>query len=668
MREQTPSETQNDDNAESAAAEAGRPGAARTYAELLTEQGLVDEALPWWEKAAVEEGDADAARALAEVHRGRWEFEEAERWYRTAAQRDGGCAFGLASLLEEAGDTAGAEEWYARGAELGSLESLTQGAVLLALRGEWDEAQERLQDAYDRGHHDAGHTLNTIDNITSELYRWECALDDAEAEEDVEAAEEVMGELLDEENEEMFDCSPFMAREAEALCARAVALGSTSALVDQAVFVARDPARRPEARALAERAHELGYSGAAYVLGVWCEERGELREAERWYRAAAESDSGHDAAFANLGLLCERQHRFEEAERWLRRTGADENSDFDPWDSTEELVVRALKDIVEARNAPESPADRELREQLPELRAAAETEGPEEMFAYADALDRLHRLPEAAEWYRRIGTPRALLALGRMLHQRGGAKGAYLIPLYEPAAEEGDASAAYDIGEIHDPAEDRRAAGLWFLKAARLGHGRAAWALAWMAEQRGGDPQFAERWYLRAAESGLARPAYLAGVSMVRHGRHAQAEPCLRSAWDKGVAEASYQLGLAARALGRADEAVEWLRRAVERRADFTPEQDGLDMSRFDARPELIALLAESGRDEEATAVVTDLLEESPYHLVGNRLAVVLARRREDTETVERCLEKIAEWPQARKVGETLEEIQDFLRRVSHPH
>lgn len=70
----------------------------------------MDETLPWWEKAAAEagrpgaartyaEGDAEAAPALAFVHKYRWEFEEAERWYRSAADRDGGCAFELATLL-----------------------------------------------------------------------------------------------------------------------------------------------------------------------------------------------------------------------------------------------------------------------------------------------------------------------------------------------------------------------------------------------------------------------------------------------------------------------------------------------------------------------------------------------------------------------------------------
>ncbi|MBI0383148.1 hypothetical protein JBE27_44570, partial [Streptomyces albiflaviniger] len=47
-----------------AAAAAGKPGAYRAYAELLTGRGRLDEALPWWARAA-DAGDAEASRTLA---------------------------------------------------------------------------------------------------------------------------------------------------------------------------------------------------------------------------------------------------------------------------------------------------------------------------------------------------------------------------------------------------------------------------------------------------------------------------------------------------------------------------------------------------------------------------------------------------------------------------
>ncbi|GDY53650.1 hypothetical protein SVIO_042730 [Streptomyces violaceusniger] len=344
-----------------AAAAAGKPGAYRAYAELLTGWGRLDEALPWWARAA-DAGDADASRTLAICHKDRGEFAEAERWYRTAADRDGGCAFGLARLLQEAGDTAGAERWYAHGAALGSVECKTNGAVLLAARGAWDTALERLAEASAEGDDVAAHSRRAIQNMLRDLDGWRAALARAEAEGDPEEAYEALRELLDPERKAMFERYPRMVAEAEALYAGAAAVGSAKALVDQALFIARDDGRWAEARALVERAHERGYDGAAYVLGVWAEENGELRTAEEWYRTADEADGGHMWACFNLGVLCVRQRRLEEAERWLRATGVDgveagvdgvEEEGRGPFDGGEERIVAALRDIAAIRADPE---------------------------------------------------------------------------------------------------------------------------------------------------------------------------------------------------------------------------------------------------------------------------------------------------------------------------
>ncbi|WNE96580.1 sel1 repeat family protein [Streptomyces luomodiensis] len=544
-----------------AAAQAGKPGAYRAYAELLTERDRLDEALPWWARAA-DAGDADASRTLAICHKDRGEFAEAERWYRTAADRDGGCAFGLARLLQEAGDTAGAETWYAHGAALGSVECKTNGAVLLAARGEWDTALERLAEASAEGDEVATRTRRAIQDMLRDLAGWREALARAQAEGDPEEAYEALRDLLDPDRKAMFERYPRMVAEAEALYAGAAAVGSAKALVDQALFIARDDSRWDEARALVVRAHELGYDGAAYVLGVWAEENGELHTAEEWYRKADEADGGHLWACFNLGVLCLRQRRLDEAERWLRATGVDEENG-DPFDESEGRIVKALGDIAAIRADPERMPPAEWAERLPELRTRAEEGGPDAWCAYADALMRLYRLPEAAEWYRKAGTPRALLGLGRMLHERGGAKGLRMVPYYEPAAAEGDAGAAYDIGRVHDEAGDRRTAQIWFRRAADLGHGRAAWWLGRTSEERGGDPQHAERWYVRAARSGLVPPAFLAGRSMVRRGACAEAEPLLRAACEGDHQEAPYWLAQALRGLGRTEEAERWLRVAA---------------------------------------------------------------------------------------------------------
>ena len=546
-----------------AAAASGEPGAYRSYAELLTGRGQLDEALPWWARAA-DAGDADASRRLATCHRGRGDFAEAERWFRTAADRDAGCALGLARLLREAGDPAGAEEWYGRGAALGSVACKTDGAMMLAARGEWDTALEWLAEASAEGDDIATRTRKVIEDLLDELAGWREALAAAEAAGDPDAAYEALRPLLDPDRQGMYDSCPHLVDEAEALYARAAAVGSVKALVDRAIFVARDARRRDEARALVERAHELGYDGAAFVLGVWSEERGELRAAESWYRTADDADGGHFWACYNLGVLCTRQRRLDEAEEWLLSTGIDPEH-WDPFSESEERVVRALEDVAAIRADPGRQGSAQWRDRLPALRARAEDGGPDAWFAYAEALDHIHRLPEAAEWYRKAGTPRALLALGRMLHQRGGARGALMVEHFEPAAGEGDASAAYDIGRVHEEAGNRRTAEIWFHRAAGLGHGGAAWWLGRTSEERGGDPQQAERWYVRAARTGLIPPAFLAGRSMVRRGAHAEAVPLLHTAHDGDHVEAAYWLAKALHALGRPEEADHWLRTAADR-------------------------------------------------------------------------------------------------------
>ncbi len=655
-----------DEEAElAAAAEAGREGAYRAYAAFLGKHGRMDQALPWWVRAA-EDGDADAARTLAICHKDRWEFAEAERWYRSAADRDGGCAFGLATLLKEAGDADGAQEWYARGAALGNVPCLTNGAVLLAARhGAFAEARAQLDEAVGRGDRKAASARQIIENIVDGLELWEDRLAQAEADGDAEGAYEALGPLRDPDNAGMFTYYPSTIRAAEALYARAAAVGSPKALIEQAVLVARDHDRFQEARALAVRAHELGYSGAAYVLGVWAFERGDHRTAEQWLLAAATAPGGHDYARSYLGLIGIMQRRLDEAEEWLRPTASTEG-DRDPEAVQPDMFASQLEVIAEIRADPARLPDPELLARLPALRAAAQSGGPEECFAYADALERAYRLPEAADWYRRSGTPRALLDLGRML-QDCQADETLLVPYFEPAAEAGDASAAYSIAMIHADAKDERARGIWTLKAAELGHAKAAWGVGWTSEEQGGDPQFAERWYVRAAEEGLARPAFLAGRSMVRWGRCAEAEQWLVMAWEKDIPEAAYHLGRALRSLGRMAQAEQWLRRAVERAGDFDRPRGPL-ARRVDPRPELAELLVAEGRDDEAAPLVADVLAEYPGHLAGHRLAGGLAHRRGDLATAERHFAKIEERDTHPGTRMSLLEIRELLAQVTHEH
>ena len=63
-----------------------------------------------------------------------------------------------------------------------------------------------------------------------------------------------------------------------------------------------------------------------YNLGVLLKQRGELGEAECWYREAAAA--GDSDAMNNLGMLLKQRGELGEAESWYRRAlGAGRNSD-----------------------------------------------------------------------------------------------------------------------------------------------------------------------------------------------------------------------------------------------------------------------------------------------------------------------------------------------------
>ena len=72
-----------------------------------------------------------------------------------------------------------------------------------------------------------------------------------------------------------------------------------------------------EAEKAFRAAAESGLAGAAYSLGLLLRERGAHAEAEAWLRRAAQA--GESAAAANLGLLLAERGETVEAERWLRQ-------------------------------------------------------------------------------------------------------------------------------------------------------------------------------------------------------------------------------------------------------------------------------------------------------------------------------------------------------------
>lgn len=505
-----------------AAARAGDAKTARRYTDFFVLGRHVDEGIPYWEQA-VAAGDAFSHYTLARYRKIRGDRPAADALYRAVADRHAGSAYGLGVLLKENGDPEAAE-WFRRGWENGrSLDCKIELGRLLAAEGRLDEAPKFLMSDIEIGDIAVFRWVQLFESIREDFDRVAAALDAAEAAGDGDAAAEALRPLFD--LEQHFRDYPGLTTEAAGYYRRASAL-SASARVDHAVFLTETADERswPEARGLLVHAHEEGYEGAAYVLGVLHEQRGDLADAERWYGLAA--GAGHPAAQWNLGILCKRQRRYEEAERWFRQVGEDD-----------EDVVTQLDRIAAMRQEDTVAPGKDLR-RLPGLRERAEAGDVDASYAY-----------------------------GKILRDWAGAADRHLVRWIEPAALAGDPEAAYDLAELYRSLRKPALRDDWYRRSAEAGHHDACNEMGWLSEHHR-DYQEAERWYVRAAEDGSSLNAMLAGKLKAQRGAYAEAEPFLHRAWEQGGGaahgtEAAGYYGLVLHRLGRLEEAVEPLRAAA---------------------------------------------------------------------------------------------------------
>lgn len=544
-----------------AAAAAGDDKAVLEHTDFFVLGRHVDEGIPYWERA-VEVGDGFSAFTLARYRKIRGDRAEAERLYRVAAEHHAGCAYGLGVLLRENGDPEAAA-WFRKGWDMGRLDCKIELGKLLAAEGKLDEAPEFLMDGVGIGDIAVFRWVQLFEGMRKEFDGIAERLATAERDGDAEAARAALEPLSRRVRE--FRDYPGLIPEAEEYHRRAGALDPV-ALVDHAIFLDDvAPGRWDDSRALLLRAQESGYDGAAYVLGVLYEQRGELTDAEAWYTLAA--TTGHASARWNLAMLCKRQRRYDEAERWLRALG-EEDPD----------VPDQLASIARIRGEGGVPPGKDLR-RLPGLRERAEA-----------------------------GDVQASYAYGKLLHEWAGAGARAVVRWYEPAARAGDPEAAYDLAELWAELRDPQARDHWHRVAALAGHTDACSSMGWLSEYHK-DYQEAERWYVRAADDGTALHAMLAGKAKAQRGAYEEAEPYLRRAWEEGRGagfgtEAAGYYGLALNRLGRPAEAVEPLRVAADRWGDDVRpryDPDDLDVLSRMADPE-----AELAWAQEALAACRD--------------------------------------------------------------
>ncbi|MFG2331720.1 sel1 repeat family protein [Streptomyces sp. NPDC048604] len=505
-----------------AAARAGDAKTARRHTDFFVLGHRVDEGIPYWEQA-VAAGDAFSHYTLARYRKIRGDRPAAEALYRAVADRHSGCAYGLGVLLKENGDPEAAE-WFRRGWEDGrNLDCKIEFGKHLAAEGRLDEAPKFLMSDVEIGDIAVFRWVQLFESIREEFDRVGADLDAAEAAGDGDAAATALRPLFDLEKH--FRDYPGLTVEAAGYYRRASAL-SASARVDHAVFLTEtaDDASWPEARGLLIHAHEEGYDGAPYVLGVLHEQRGDLADAEHWYGLAA--GAGHPAAQWNLGILCKRQRRYEEAEHWFRQVGEDD-----------EDVVAQLERIAALREEGAFAPGKDLR-RLPALRERAETGDVDASYAY-----------------------------GNILRDWAGTADRHVVRWIEPAALAGDPEAAYDLAELYNSLRRPALRDHWYRRSAEAGNHDACNEMGWLSEFHR-DYQEAERWYVRAAADGSSLNAMLAGKLKAQRGAYGEAEPLLRRVWEESGdaayrTEAAGYYGVALHRLGRLAEAVEPLRAAA---------------------------------------------------------------------------------------------------------
>ncbi|NSC22945.1 sel1 repeat family protein [Streptomyces albus subsp. chlorinus] len=675
-------------------AAAGRGGAADQHAlgEYLVGRGRVDDALPWLEEAA-RAGDARAARLRAVAAKDRGQYTVAEHWYRTAAERDGDCAFGLAELLwERLDDEEGAAEWYAKGAALGSVKCRTNGALLLLSQGRKSEADAELAEA---APHD--HVAARIEERMHELgdridhYRWRiselaalCALP---PEERPAGIEEQVEEFLEDDEEvapfselhtdpEWFTSYPSFLPDAVKAYEEARALGNPRTDHWHALLHYNLDRYQDACRVLEEAlTRHPGSRLLSRTLSAVHIRYGELDAYETSLLLSAEA--GDPVQQWRLGGFYRDQWRLPEARRWLEAAKEGTGDDGDPLEGPDD----ALTELAEAERSAPPVLDTEEEDRLPALREAAGSGDPAAHLELGRLMRKLCRHQEAAHHYRRAADGSAALAptasfeRGRMLHEECGAQEKAVVPLYLPAAREGDLDAIEGLGALYVRMDQPVKAEPWLRRAARFGRAEAA---GWVGNRVGddyGDMEEAVRWWARAAKGGKVWYGWRAGMRLVQWKRHAEAEELLRLAWTgrrekDPLHEAAYWLGLALKGQGKTDEAAEWLRTACEVHHIVRLGYSGFMLtSLFDPAMDLATLLvndvATPEADQEAEELLAPVLEKSPRHRTARHLLARVAERRGDLDGARGHIEQ-AYTPDGEETGPlmTADQIAGVLRRV----
>jgi tetratricopeptide (TPR) repeat protein len=462
----------------------------------------------------------------------------AEQYFRAAAGADDRAlaaqARGLVGrMLEEQGDSAGAEAEYRSADAMGDGNAANDLGTMLKDRGDLEEAIAAFERADQR------------DNAPGAFN---------------------LGLIAEERGDRATAVAAFRRADRRGHPQAALNLGILSFHAGQ-LDVSEAALRRAEARDV---------ENAATYLGITLNARGDARSAEAaWRRGAArgELDSMH-----NLGFLLEGQGRLFEARGAYfdavmrgreRSTGNFHavSARLEQEDNAESLAAAAAQGDVEAAyQLGFVLARREERAAAMEAFERAEGLGhPKAANEIGMLLSHAGDAAGAEAAFRRgadRGHPRAWFNLGAVLKERGDEDGAQAA--WERADKLGDPLAPTNLGSMIEATGNLPAALAAYQRADERGDALGRVRRGRLLEDRG-DLDQAEAAYRRADEQGDGYAAAALGRLLYWCGNQTEAEAAWRRGDLRGNGDAALQLGQVLRQRGELDAAEAAMRRAVER-------------------------------------------------------------------------------------------------------
>lgn len=448
-----------------------------------------------WVRKAADSGHAGAANQLAGILHYRGESQEAETWILKAANwGDPDGMFNLALILQENGSTEQALEWYHRVVDRHDGQTREDAMINLGLalkkKGDFGGAESWLLKAAEKGRALAMHNLG-------------CLFED----------------LKDYEK-------------AESWFLKATKLGFIGSMFLLAVML-REQGKLDEASLWFERAARVGHEEAKQTLVKHYLDIGKSRDAQIW------RDNSGPKAFSLASFWRTRPLRKLTDEELHALCAPDETSSWseETMEASFEIACGSFYD-----HQDRGPEETKVIEQI--VRPLVDRGFAKGAFILGVVYERQGRLLDAESAFligAEAGFTDCMWELGVLYREKLGdkTKASHWITL---AAENGDEIAARELGVSCLEQGDSAQAEIWATYSARAGNGLGMALLGELYEEQG-NLEKAREWLLQP-EAGLADPRsyFLLGKIAERSGDNVGAQRWFLKAAENGIAEAVARL------------------------------------------------------------------------------------------------------------------------------